>query len=247
LAGASDLDAYTAASNAGFKFFIRLDYHGKVFSIPDRGILVGSANATLSGFGLKDGANEEVCTIVPPLLANLHLVDGLFAGAILLDDQLFKEIRSAVLEAGTHPSAPSHWPASLMSKLHVVHTVGRLLLEECFWSAPSVTGDAVEQVDEHDRHLLGLAPSASRVEEVKRALASSRMYMWLVQRLESEGREMYFGELSAALQSSLLDNPGVHRRDAKLLLQNLLTWCERVRDTQVVIDRPSYSQRVRLA
>jgi hypothetical protein len=64
-AGASDLYSYVVAKKLGFKFFIRQDFHGKVFSVPKIGTIVGSANATLAGFGLKEDGNAEVCTLVP--------------------------------------------------------------------------------------------------------------------------------------------------------------------------------------
>jgi hypothetical protein len=246
LSGASDVNAYTVATNAGFEFAVRLDYHGKVFSIQDRGLLVGSANATLSGFGLKQGANEEVCTIVPPLETNLRLVDGLFAGAIPLDANLFDEIRKAVLDAEAQSSASLLWPPSLLRRLSVAQTVDAIFLEECLWSVPSVADGTVDNVVDHDRQLLGLPAAAVQIEVARTALRSTRMYMWLTQKLKTEAREMYFGELSEALQRSLLDDPGVHRRDAKVLLQNLLTWCEQSGDGQVLIDRPRYSQRIRL-
>ena len=56
--------------------------------------------------------------------------------------------------------------------------------------------------------------------------------------------EMYFGELTAVLQDSLLDDPGVHRRTVKSLLQNLLTWCEALGIERVTVDRPRHSQRI---
>jgi hypothetical protein len=244
--GASDLDAYTLAKGAGLEFAVRLDFHGKVFSVPGRGLLVGSANATLSGLGLRGGANEEVCTVVPDLPENLALIDGLFAGAVTLNDELVGTIRQALLDAPEGATEASAWPPLLMRLLTPQRIVDRLLADECLWSAPRIMDGLLHDVDGHDQGLLGLTPSPTAIASARHCFQASSVYKWLVQRLEKSGGESYFGSLSEALQNSLLDNPGVHRREAKTLLQNLVTWCELMPDCGVLVDRPRYSQRIRL-
>jgi hypothetical protein len=246
LAGASDLHAYEVARDAGLDFAVRHDFHGKVFSIPERGLLVGSANATLSGLGMRGGANEEVCTVVPGLPANLGLIDGLFAGAVRIDDELFSAIRTAVLATPSDSKEPAVWPPHLMAQLERPHTIERLLVEECLWSTPQTFEDCVIGMHERDRLLLGLPTLPISIEAARRSFQSTSMYKWLLQRLQKASGEMYFGALSEALQGSLLDNADVRRRDAKIMLQNLLTWCEVMPNTRVVVDRPRHSQRVRI-
>ena len=58
---------------------------------------------------------------------------------------------------------------------------------------------------------------------------------------------MYFGQLTAELHDALVEDPKPYRKDVKTLLANLLAWAQTLRMEEVVIDKPSHSQRARLA
>ena len=57
---------------------------------------------------------------------------------------------------------------------------------------------------------------------------------------------MYFGQLSDELHNALVSEPKPYRRDVKVLLSNLLEWCQKLNLEEVEIDRPNHSQRIRL-
>ena len=57
---------------------------------------------------------------------------------------------------------------------------------------------------------------------------------------------MYFGSISEKLHNSLVSDPKPYRKDVKQLLVNMLNLIERLNMEEVVIDRPNFSQRVRL-
>ncbi len=249
LAGASDLRAYEVSKAAGLQFWVRLDFHGKVFCVPDRGIVVGSANATLSGLGLHAQSNEEVCTLVPSAPANLAHIERLFAGAVFVDQQLFGEISAAVEIASRLERLRSslEWPQALLSKLQTFPPVDQLLVSECLWSGPQLMLDgSVHLEDVHDRQLLGLTEPVVPMIEATYKLQQIKVFRWLRQNLEREGGQQFFGALSSALHVSLLDNPAPHRREVKALLAHLLEWCEALPKAGVVVDRPQHSQRARL-
>lgn len=250
LAGASDLRAYEVAKAAGLKFWVRLDFHGKVFCVPDRGIVVGSANATLSGLGLRSRSNEEVCTLVPSDPANLAHIERLFAGAVMVDDQLFAEISVAVQTASRlqEVSGCMQWPESLLNKLQVLSPVEQLLASECLWSDPQLRLDgSVDLTDPHDLQLLGLSHAPVKSDHAIYKLRQTKVFRWLMQHLERSGGEQYFGSLTAALHDSLLDDPTPYRQEVKALLQNLLSWCALLPAAGVIVDRPQHSQRARLS
>ena len=247
LSGASDLDAYPLAKRLGFKFFIRQDFHGKVFAIPGIGIVVGSANATLSGFGLKESSNSEICTLVPDSNSNQTLLDEIFNDAIELTDALFEEISTVVREVFVSKVEKQEWPSDLMDKLHSPEFSGRLLFSECFVSIPVLEqGDFFTGLDERDLHLLGVKEANLDLLALELAFKATRIFRWLVHTLKSSNGEMYFGTLSESLHNTLLDDPVVYRRDVKIVLQTLLQWCQLLDGVGVVVDRPNHSQRVRL-
>jgi hypothetical protein len=249
MSGASDLRAYHVAKASGLQLLIRLDFHGKVFAIPDRGIVVGSANATLSGFGLRAESNEEVCTTLPALPENLAHIERLFVGAVLVDDELFAEISAAVqnLPLESRVDDAIEWPEGLLSKLRATPLVDRLLLSEFFCSGPQLSPSGYFSVlDGSDRKLLSLVlPQMSAAVAVGR-LRKTKAFRWLCQCLERAGGQLFFGALTVALHDSLLDDPATYRRDVKVLLQHLLAWCEAIPEAGVLVDRPKHSQRVRL-
>lgn len=247
LSGASDLDAYPLAKRLGFAFFIRQDFHGKVFSIPGSGVIVGSANATLSGFGLKESANSEVCTLVPDSEANQALLDEIFNGAIELTDELFEEILSVVGTEIVNSRVELEWPSQLLNKLQKIEFSGRLLLSECFVSMPILDGNGnLSRVDKQDLRLLGIHDESIGLEAVSKAFIQTRIYRWLVYSLKSSGGVLYFGSLTESLHRTLLEDPVLYRRNVKIILQTLLHWCQFLDDVGVLIDRPNHSQRIQL-
>lgn len=248
LSGSSDLDAYPLAKSLGFSFYVRQDFHGKVFSIPDNGIIVGSANATLSGLGLKEDFNSELCTLVPYSDVNQKLIEQIFEGSVEVTDLLFDEISTTLTKFVKVKNEANEWPKVLLDKLQPFDFRGRILLSECFVSVPLIGehGEILE-LDEYDVQLLGLVGGRDLNKNVLRtAFKGTRPYRWLLHTLKSFDGEAYFGSLTQAFHSTLLGNPKVYRRDVKTILQVLVSWCVLLGVEEVIVDRPNYSQRIRL-
>lgn len=246
--GASDLGAYPLARRLGFSFHVRQDFHGKVFAIPDNGIIVGSANATLSGLGIKVNSNSELCTLVPFCDVNRMLLEQLFEGSVEMTDMLFDDISATVADFAMQKNKSYEWPESLMDKLHPPDFSGRILMSECFFSVPLIDKyGVILGLEDHDLRLLGLSRSNLNKSALDTAFKKTRPYRWLIHTLKSSNGEAYFGSLSEAFHSVLLDDPKVYRRNVKTILQILLSWCDLLGIDEVVVDRPNYSQRVRLA
>ena len=248
LSGASDLAAYPLAKQLGFTFFVRQDFHGKVFSVPGSGIIVGSANATLSGFGLKKSANSEVCTLVPDSLENQSLLSEIFEGSIEMTDAIFQEISAVVREAEMSQDLKQDWPSELIDKLQAPEFSGRLLFSECLVSIPSLDASGnIVGLDDRDLQLLGVSAQGLDSGALARAFKGTRIFRWLSHTLKASEGELYFGALTERLHNTLLDDPVVYRRDVKTVLQTLLQWCQLLEAAGVIVDRPNHSQRVRLS
>jgi len=249
LSCASDLAAYTLANQLGFPFYIRQDFHGKVFSVPGTGIVVGSANATLTGFGLKVFPNQEACTLVQDSEENLAFVDRLFDGATKMTDTLFEEITSVLGSTGLllHNAEGPDWPRELLVKLRAPKFSGPLLLSDCFVSKPFFSENrAFKGADSRDLALLGVNSNDASFSSLSRAFQATRVFRWLFTTLELAGGELYFGALTECLHSALSDDAELYRSDVKNLLQNLLEWSEFLGDGNVLVDQPNFSQRIRL-
>ena len=248
LVGASDLQSYIVAKELGFKFFIRQDFHGKVFSVPNTGVIVGSANATLAGFGMKNEGNAEVCTLVPSLESNTIFINDLFNGAVEINDNLFAEIGKALLDAPLVEKNSVNWPKDLMNKIYPQKLANRFFTSECLISVPAIDSSGLYLIsEERDRKLLGLHDYMPvTTHSVAGMLKELKVHRWLVDMLRHCSDEMYFGTVTAELHNALLDDPVAYRREVKVILQTLLLWYELFPECGVLIDRPNQSQRIRL-
>ena len=245
--GASDLDSYLTAKELGFNFFIRQDFHGKVFSVPNIGAVVGSANATLSGFGMKESANSEVCTLVPTLESNSIFINNLFDGAIEVNDDLFQEISKVIKNILPDSDEYITWPTELLSKLQTTQSVSSFFTSECLVSIPEMNQNLMCCVkDEKDQKLLGLLDVSASRPTITTVFKRLKEHRWLIEILTHADGELYFGSVASALHDALLDDPTVYRKDVKVLLQTLLSWYELFPELGIVVDRPNYSQRIRL-
>lgn len=252
LAGASDLESYKVCTSLGWRFFVSLSFHGKLFHLPPHGILVGSANATHAGFGLMPKGNLEACTVVPESSDNIRFVDGLFAGGSEINDSLFGEMEEAVNHSADK-SVSYDWPYSILQAFskRFYHTTG-LFLNECFKSngaeilslSSALTAEATA-----DLSLLGLTEQVFDLDLYALRFKRTKIFYLLMGLLERRGGEVYFGALSAAVHDWLLENPAPHRVDIKILVKNLYGWIAGlgIDRTGLYIDRPNHSERIKVA
>jgi hypothetical protein len=248
LAGASDLRTFEICRARGLKLFMRLDFHGKVYSVPPFGVIVGSSNATLSGLALKPGSNTEASTLVQCKPSNMLLVDQFFTSATEITEDIVAAMQHVLGEVQGKSADVVEWPDAVLDLLSPAVDIRRLLVSQCLWSTAEgfESGTAGWQF-EHDLSVLGVG-SDDKPQRVRAALRKCAIYKWLVSTLEREpANQLYFGRLSSLLQDSLLDDPSPTRRDVKELLQCLLSWIQKFPTDELMVDRPNYSQRVTLA
>ena len=82
--------------------------------------------------------------------------------------------------------------------------------------------------------------------KVKNALRCSNVYLWLTQTLKNNGGCLYFGALSQKLHNAIVTDPKPYRKEVKTMLSNLLEFIEFLNMEEITIDRPNYSQRIKL-
>lgn len=253
LSGASDIEVYEKLRKYNFSLHILPDLHAKVIVIDNKFLFLGSANITNSGLRLVPGGNKEIGTIITPDEQDLDLIETLFNEAILVTDELYldfyKELQD-LKETNSKPEAKVNWSKNLQNKLLKPPT--KLWVAETLWSqSPEKLFDNINSGEVvHDLALLGfdsLNANGISKEILKQAFLQSRIWKWFKNKIFcTENREMYFGELSANLHSSLLDDPTPYRQTVKTLLSNLLEWSSIFGSEFILIDRPNHSQRVRL-
>jgi hypothetical protein len=251
LSASSDLELFPICRERNVQLFMRLDFHGKVYAVPPAGISVGSTNATASGLGFGTQPNGEVNTLVDCTAENLRIVQDQFRGATLVTEQLYNLMRIELEGMQKSKGSSLQWSSEVLNRLQPPVIPKSLLVDECFmtdgrWLSLAPSAPRAASAD-HDLRLLGLVNSSFSEEELRSALRRTKFVRWLIHQVaRASQRELYFGAITAALHDSLLDDPGPRRSEVKTILQNLLCWIQLADLNELSVDRPNYSQRVRL-
>jgi hypothetical protein len=252
LAGASDLASYEASRTLGWKFYVCLNFHGKVFHLPPHGILVGSANATESGLGLSSNSNSEVCTIVEDEDSNRSFINNLFLQSVEMSDDLFEQIKVFYDQLQKKDLEDFEWPESIVKNFQIQSDrFTGLFLSECFQSDGKELlsgGGMFSDAARSDLSLLGLSKNNISNESIAIQFKKSKIYSLLFELVERRGGEVYFGALSVALQHWLIEDPALYRKEVKVLVSNIYSWVANLNADSIglCVDRPNYSERIRL-
>jgi hypothetical protein len=236
LKGSSDFSIIEYGLRNGWKVFIRFDLHAKTYIVDNKRGLVGSANATNSGLSIGKVGNMEMATLVDIEPKDIEKINKLFDDAILVDDELLARMKEQIQKVSLEEKTESHsWDSSIitMFKPHI-DTLFSYELPEDFSLLPGEYFSFIDETLEDD------------VEKFKETFRWSNAYMWLLNVLKENGGCMFFGELSQNLHNALISDPKPYRREVKQMLANLLELIEKLDMEEIAVDRPNYSQRVRL-
>ena len=251
LSQASDLAAYELCKELNWKFHICLNFHGKVFYVPPKGILVGSANATESGFSLRDAANSEVCTLADITSDNEKFVQTLIANSYEMNDAMFREMTDIYLET-INGKEHKEWPTHIFKEInHKFDLTQKLFISECLKSDGDelVLGNRnLSDLAQSDLSLLGIPLTEISPINLATYLQRTKLWFRLIHFIEKSGGQTYFGEFTSELQGWLIDDPAPYRREVKVLVANLYGWIARLGKelTGLEVDRPNHSQRIRM-
>lgn len=235
--GSTDFSIIDYALSEGWKVYIRFDLHAKTYIVDKKRGLVGSANATNSGLGIGMSGNMEIATLVDIDPQDINKIEKLYGDAIEVNDEILKKLREQIVGISTGEKKSSYvWDSSITNLF--TPKVETLFSYELPDEGLLSDGKYVPFLDE---------TYTGDKDKIKDAFRWSNIYLWLLQTLKENNGEMYFGELSAKLHNSLVSDPKPYRKDVKLMLANLLSLIEELDMEEVEIDRPNYSQRIRLS
>lgn len=235
--GATDLELYEYCKKNGWKLYIRLDLHAKAFIFDEKTCILGSSNLTKSGMNLISSGNYELATYSDMNSEDNSKINKLFESSILVDDGLYEAMKDDISNIDNVSSKANGWSNGIMKRL--IQNIEVLF--------PSELPNTFSPFDkEANMEFIDESESGNDV-QLREAFESSKIFFWLYSVLnESENHEIYFGELTAKLHNIIYQEPKPYRREVKEYLANILNWCEELKIDCVVIDRPNYSQRLRL-
>ena len=240
LNGSTDFDVIEYCRGSGWKVFIRFDLHAKTYIVDNKRGINASANATASGLSIGKSGNVELGTLIDIEPQDIKKIDKLFNDAIEIDDDILRKLKEQYEKAKCTDNQGvkvNRWSKDILDMFEP--DIDTLFSYELPESDDVITGGFLDFLDMEVRE--------NNLEELKETFRWSNSYLWLMRTLRNNGGFMYFGALSAALHDVVITDPKPYRKDIKFMLANLLSIIEKLEMDEISIDRPNYSQRVRLA
>jgi hypothetical protein len=251
IVGASDLSVYELCKEFSWDFYIKLNFHGKVFWVPESGILVGSANATSSGLGLRPNSNSEVGTVVTQSIDNINIVNGLFNDSVLVTDILFTNLKN-IVDANEKQREKLSWPRSVLNEIEVAdYSSEKFFFSECLQTSGHDIFSGTNLRDESviaDLSLLGLLCGNLTKASVIETFIAGKLFKWTYAVVKKNGGTLSFGGVTAALHDAFLEDPAPYRKDVKKLVQNLYSWIKLSGSdfTGIDVNQPNHSELLRI-
>lgn len=236
LKGSTDFEILSYGMEHGWKVYVRFDLHAKTYIVDNKRGLVGSANVTNSGLNIGKAGNMEMAAFVDVEPNDIEKIGNLFNDAILVDAEILANLKQQFDSAEKAESTEGHiWDSSIMNLFNPhVETLFSYELPEDF---ELKNGEYFQFLDE---------TFYGNKEKLKDTFRWCNAYLWFLDTLRNHEGCMYFGELSASLHNAVVSDPKPYRKDVKKMLANLLKLVEELGMEEIIIDKPNYSQRIRL-
>lgn len=236
LKGSTDFEILSYGIEHGWKVYVRFDLHAKTYIVDNKRGIVGSANATNVGLNIGKAGNMEMAAFVDIEPYDIEKIGTLFNDAILVDSCILENLKHQFDLAEKSDIKDGYsWDSTIMKLFNPhIETLFSYELPEDF---ELKAGEYFQFLDES---------FDGNKEKLKEVFRWSNAYLWLLDTLRGHDGFMYFGELSASLHNAVVSDPKPYRKDIKQMLANLLKLIEELEMEEIGIDRPNYSQRVRL-
>lgn len=235
--GSTDFSVLDYCIHTGWEVYIRFDLHAKTYIVDNKRGFVGSANVTNSGLSIGKTGNIEMGALIDIDAQDIEKIHTLFRDAVLVDDVVSAKLREQYSSVDKNDvSQKKVWNNEIVSLFQPhIETLFSYELPDC---EDIVKGEYIAFLDKN---------YGGNIDSIKETFRWSNAYIWLLNTLKDNGGVMFFGELSSKLHSALVTDPKPYRKDVKFWLGNLLAIIEQLDMEEVIIDRPNYSQRIRLA
>lgn len=235
LKGSTDFSVIKTAFDSGWNVYLRFDLHAKTYIVDNKRCLIGSANATNSGLNLGSSGNLEMATLVDIEEADIVKIDRLFTDAIVVDDELYLEMKKQLDNVINCKATQVNMWGENITKLFNP-SPGTLFSYELPDHFNLAVGEYFSFLDE----------TYTDIDSFRLKFRWCNSYLWLLNTLKENNGCLYFGGLTEKLHNVLINDPKPYRKDVKIMLSNLLKFVEMLKMDEITIDRPNYSQRIRL-
>jgi PLD-like domain len=199
LSQASDLRTYELCRSKNIDFYIKQDFHGKLYNLAPHGILIGSFNLTNRGFSIHKAGNDEAGVLIENNKDSSDYFDQLFFNAIKVDDNLYEKLSKYVAVNLGNNELSISWSDEILQLLtpYVYDATEKILVYECLASTFSDFMHTVSDARLHDISLLSLEDKdCSDLIVIRDRFKRLKIYRWFCEALRVEEGEVYFQSLT---------------------------------------------------
>lgn len=234
--GSTDFSVIDFCRNKGWKVYIRFDLHAKTYIVDGKRGFIGSANATNSGLSLIPHGNMEMGTLIDIDEVDMKKIEVLYNDAILVDKEIYSKLKMQYQQVEVNQEGKKYaWDDEIKNLFNPRITT--LFSHELPDKDEFCDGEYISFLDMECNGDVAL---------FKETFRWSNSYLWLLNLLKENDGCMYFGSITEKLHNALVSDPKPYRKDVKQLLANMLRLIEHLEMDEIVVDKPNYSQRVRL-
>jgi hypothetical protein len=159
IAQSSDLKTYMVCKENNIDFYIKQDFHGKVYGLAPHGVLLGSFNLTDRGFSIYNSGNDEAGVLIENDQDSEDYFNQLFISAKKVDDDLYKKISSFIEENTEDNSSSITWPDEIANliKPRLIQFTEKILVNECMSTTFNEFMTDRSNARQHDLSLLAIS------------------------------------------------------------------------------------------
>lgn len=243
IAGASDISAYNFAKENNWDFAINTNMHFKIYLIDENKLYVGSANLTNSGFHLTGTGNDEAGVQVVPSSIDIIQLRRYADSCCTITDDLYTELLEYYNQSDKQQiNSKKDWPSNLKNK--IITTFDHLWVNDLFFNSPLSIESSEDKYLSHDCALLNLKEiNLEQRDDLLNRLKSTLLWDWVYRVVgDSENEYVGFGEITAKLHNSLLDNPKPYRKSVKNFVSNIFEWVRYLNPKEIGIKKFNHTE-----
>jgi phosphatidylserine/phosphatidylglycerophosphate/cardiolipin synthase-like enzyme len=243
ISGASDISAYKFAKENNWDFAINTNMHFKIYLIDDDKLYVGSANLTNSGLGLNRYGNDEASVLIVPNAIDIMRLKKYADSCRPMTDDLYEKLLRFYNDSDKKPPiSKSDWPSNL--KIKIQSTIDQLWIHDLLFNSPQSLSSCEKEHYIHDCAIFDLQKiDLKQRDDLLNRLKSTTVWFWLYRTIElSENKYVKFGELTAKLHNSLIDDPKPYRRTVKTFVFNIFEWLRYLNPDEISIRKFNHTE-----
>jgi len=244
ISGVSDIDVYEFVNAKRGRFLINNNMHFKMYVIDEKNLFIGSANMTQKGMGIAEDRNDESSIKLVPTSLDVARLKMYILSCNEITDSNYLKMRKFICANKKISTANIDWPNEVIesapySETHV------LWVNDLLFSTPIQYVNKDEEYQTHDCTLLNLniRENIYDKELLLKQIRKTLVWSWLIVVMNNcESNYSKFGEITAKLHASLIDDPKPYRKTVKSFVSNMFEWIRYLKPEEIGIKKFNYTE-----